>query len=358
MRIRPRYLIAFIVLLSAFVVGQWFFFKARFEAALPALEARAGAAGLDIGYSARVIKGFPFRLEAHYSAVRIARSDPLLSVALEADTAVLIRQLLSSDLSLAYFNAPRFAAASASPLPDRRSGEITAAFGAASLQMSLRGEGDALARVSAVFDQPSGRTELFSIGAFSAKQLQMHLGWPIEGRRARGGVLVPRVQANLQTAGLELRGRETDPLPPVIDRFELGLDIVLGTYAPLSEQGLTLWQAEDGKVQINALKGQWGDVTLASGGGAVQLDEAMRPKGNVVANVKGLAALTYAIDKTEILPPAQAEPVLLTLRLLRAGKKAEDEVPLRFDIDKGVLRLGPAPLIAFGSVVPLTADTR
>lgn len=358
MRIRPRYLILAIVCLIAFVVGQWFFFKSRFEAALPQLEARAAAMGLELTYEERVIKGFPFRLEAHYSAARIARSDPLLSFAVDAERAVLIRQLLSSELSLMYMPSPKFAAAFASALPGRRSGEVTLAFEAAAIQTSVRAQGQDVARISAVIDQPKGTTSLLAIGDFSAGQLQFHVGWPIEGRRAPSGQKATRLKTNAQFTGLTLIGNDTGPLPSMVAQAEIGLDVDISTYVPLSPQGLSLWQQEEGRVRVHKVKANWGDIAISNAKGAITLDDQLRPKGTLLLGVTGLAGLTYALDKTDILAPGLEEPALLTLRLLRAGKKAEDEVPLTFDIAEGVVRLGPAPLVALGPFATLPSDPR
>ncbi|MEO0410927.1 MAG: DUF2125 domain-containing protein [Pseudomonadota bacterium] len=358
MRIRPRYLIVAILCLIAFVGGQWFFFKSRFEAALPQMEARAAAMGLEIAYDARTIQGFPFRLEAHYTAVRIARTDPLLSFAVDAERAVVIRQLLGGDLSLVYMPAPKFAAAFASPLPRRRSGEVTLAFQAEAIHTSLRADGQDIARISTVIEQPKGASTLLAIGDFSARQLQFHLGWPIEGRSAPSGQMATRLKTNIQVTDLALLGNDTGPLPSTLAQAEMGLDIDIPTYAPLSPQGLSLWQQESGRARVRKLSASWGDVSIASAKGAITLDDQLRPKGNILLGVTGLAGLTYALDKTDILAPGLEEPALLTLRLLRAGKKAEDEVPLTFDIADAVLRLGPAPLVALGPVAILPSDPR
>ncbi|MEM7570615.1 MAG: DUF2125 domain-containing protein [Pseudomonadota bacterium] len=352
MRIQPRILILAIVLLIAFVVGQWFFFKSRFEAALPALEAQAARLGFDIQYETRTIKGFPFRLEAHYTRVRVARTDPLLSFAVEADQAVLLRQLLSTDLSLLYVDSPKVAAAMASPLPQGRTGELTFAFEAPAMQTSIRIADGALARFSAVIDQPRGQSKLFALGDFTAKQLQFHLGWPIEGRRAPDGQAAERLQTNVQFTQLTLPNRDTEPLPASLEAGEIGLGITIPSYMPLTPQGLRMWQSQTGKVDVRKLTGQWGDVTLDSGMGSFTLDGEGKVKGTLTANIKGLAALTYALDKTGALGPQVEEAALMTLRLLRTGKKAEDAVALPFDIDKGIVRLGPAPLVALGPVIP------
>lgn len=352
MRLRPRTLILAIVLLIAFVIGQWFFFKSRFEAALPTFEARAAALGFDIQYGSRSIGGFPFRLEARYKDVSLLRSNALLSLAVEADSAVLVRQLMRQDLTILSIEKPRFAVSAAAPLPNGKSGEANLAFEAPAMQTSLRSEDEALARISTVVDLPTGRGTVFGLGAFSAKQLQFHMNWPLEGRRAPEGQPAPRILIDSQFADLLLEDRDTGPLPPKIAKGHIGLQINLPSYAPLTSQGLRLWQLDGGSVDILRLDGAWGDIVFGSTSGSLKLDDTLRPQGDITVTVRGLAALTYALDKTGVLPPEAEEFALITLRLMRAGKKAEDDVPLPIQISDGVVRLGPAPLVQLGPVVP------
>lgn len=334
----------------AVIAGQWFYFKGKFETALPQLEARARAAGLDITHDGRSIHGFPFRLEARYQNISLTKTAPQLSFAIKAKQAVLIRQLLNQELSLLYFEAPRFAAAAEGPLPNGKTGEHTLAWSAPAIQTSLRSIGGHLARLSAVIDQPSGSTTLASVGGFSATQMQFHMNWPPAGRAADASAVAPRLILNTQAVGLDLKDAMTGPLPATLEKVQIGGTLHLGDYYALDPQGLKKWQSDGGFFALSQLDMRWGDVTIGNTTGRVSLDEAMRIKAQAEMSVTGLPALTYAADKTGILGP-QGDMALMTLRLLRAGASAETAVPLNFDIDEGVLRVGPAPLVLLGPIV-------
>lgn len=357
MRIKPSILIAMIAGLVAVIAGQWVYFKGKFEAALPQLEARAGAAGLSISYDSRSIHGFPFRLEARYQNIRITKAAPQLSFALKAKQAVLIRQLLKNDLSLLYFEAPEFAAAAEGPLPGGQTGEHILAWSAPAMQTSLRSIGSHLARLSAVIDLPEGTTTLANTDGFAATQLQFHMNWPPAQRAAPETDIEPRLILNMQAAGLALNDVDTGPLPQTLDKIQIGGTLHLGPYYDLDPAGLRQWQADGGYFALSQLDMQWGDVTLGNTTGRIALDDAMRLKAQAEISVTGLPALTYAADKTGVFG-LQEDMALMTLRLLRAGASGETAVPLNFDIDKGVLRLGPAPLVLLGAVVQQQVSER
>lgn len=347
MRVKPSILIAIIALVTAVIAAQWFFFKAQFEDRLPELEARAKMAGLDIQYTSRSIHGFPFRLEARYRDVTIAKTSAQLSFALKAKQAVLLRQLLKQDLSLLYLEAPQFAAAAEGPMPGGQTGEHTLVWDARAMQTSLRSFNGDLARVSVVIDLPDGETTLASMGSFSAEQMQFHMNWPIEGRRTPTGQLAPRLIINTQAVGLTLQDAETGPLPSTIAKVQLGGTLHLADYYPLEPAGLKQWQADKGVLAITQFDLHWGDVVASAGKGTLRLDEALLLKGPAQVTITGLPALTYAVDKTDVFG-IQEDMALLTLRLARAGAKGDTPIALDFDIEDGIIRLGPAPLVFLG----------
>lgn len=340
------------------IAGQWFYFKAQFEGVLPQLEARAAAAGFDVQYSKRGIHGFPFRLEARYQDFTVSKSDASLSFAMQAKQAVLIRQLLRHDLSLLYLEAPQFAASADGPKPRGQTGEHVLAFSAPAMQTSLRSVEGALARVSAVIDLPEGRTTLFDIDDFAATQMQFHMNWPIEGRRAAAGQLVPRVEINMQAANLDLKSNETAPLPSTIAKVQVGGLLSLAEYYRLEPAGLRQWQDDNGVFAFNQFDLNWGDVTVNDSKAQLSLDGALRLKGQGYVTVTGLPALTYAVDKADVFQGDFEEMALLTLRLARAGASGETPVKLDFNIDGGIVRVGPAPLIGLGPFVKAEREGR
>lgn len=357
MRVKPSILIAIIGLIIAVIAGQWFYFKAKFEAKLPQLEARVRAAGLELAYDARSIHGFPFRLEARYRNITLSKTAAQLSFALTAKQAVLMRQLLREDLSLLYFQEPQFAASAEGPLPGGQTGEHTMTWSAPAVQTSLRSMNGQLARLSSVIERPQGETSLASIGAFAAEQMQFHMNWPIEGRRTLKTQLAPRVILNTQATGLTLEAADTGPLPQRLEKVQIGGTVHLADYYPLEPAGLAQWQADKGFFALSQFDLTWGDFSIGKSKGTLRLDDALLLKGPAQMTVTGLPALTYAIDKTDVLGP-QEEIALLTLRLTRAGASGQTPITLNFDIDKGVVRLGPAPLVLLGPVVKTNDNER
>jgi len=347
MRIKPSILIAIFVALLAVATGQWFYFKAQFLNRLPALEARAKDAGVNLSYTARTIKGFPFRLEAHYADAKLSFTAPQLSFALAAQEMVLIRQLLKEDLSLLYFDSPQFAAAAEGPLPNGKTGEINMTWRAPIMQASLRSAGQTLTRLSTVIDQPVGQTQLAGIGTFDAKQMQFHMNWPGNNQ----------VILNAQATNLSLKDAQTGPLPQMVNKVQIGTSIAPDGGYPLEPMGLASWQQAGGRVQLTQFEVDWDDIHISQSTGTLRLEDDLTLKGQIRLSVVGLPALTYAIDKTDVLGP-QEEFALLTLRLSRAGMTAENAVPLDFDVTEGLLRLGPAPLVRLGPVAQIDAETR
>ncbi|MEM6682463.1 MAG: DUF2125 domain-containing protein, partial [Pseudomonadota bacterium] len=303
--------------------------------------------GISVQYTARSIHGFPFRLEARYSDPIVKFSAPQLSFAIEAKQMVLIRQLLRDDLSLLYFEAPRFAASLEGPLPDGQTGELSMVWQAPVMQTSLRSRSGSLARLSSVIDQPSGETNLASIGAFTAQQMQFHTNWPDSGH----------VILNSQATDLALKDADTGPLPPLIKKVQVGSTLYAERRYPLEPIGLSAWSQDGGTAELTQFDVNWGDVRIGDARGTIKLDEALALKGQLQVSVTGLPALTYAIDKTDVLGP-QEDFALITLRLSRAGSTAETAVPLMFEINDGLVLLGPAPLVRLGPVARLGSEPR
>jgi hypothetical protein len=357
MRVKPSILIAIIGLIIAVIAGQWFYFKAKFESSLPQLEDRVRAAGLELSYETRSIHGFPFRLEARYRNIAISKTAAQLSFALTSQQAVLLRQLLREDLSLLYFQEPQFAASAEAPKPGGQIGEHIMVWSAPAMQTSLRSINGQMARLSSVIERPQGETSLASIGAFAAEQLQFHMNWPIEGRRAPVTQLAPRLILNTQATGLMLEEADTRPLPQTIEKVQIGGTLHLAEYYPLEPAGLAQWQTDKGFFALSQFDLTWGDFSIGKSKGTLRLDEELLLKGPAQMTVTGLPALTYAIDKTDVLGP-QEEIALLTLRLARAGATGETPITLNFDVDEGVVRLGPAPLVLLGPMARTNSNER
>jgi hypothetical protein len=148
---------------------------------------------------------------------------------------------------------------------------------------------------------------------------------------------------------LETSGRATGVRPAGADRLPFDGPATLSWRAALrgpvdptgGVTGLALWRDAGGVVDIHHLSVSWAPVDLV-GDGTVALDEAMRPEGAGVAQVRGVAEALDRLVALGRMKPGDA--ALLKLAAIAASEPSEDGSGQRIrapvSVQDGTLRVG------------------
>ena len=117
-----------------------------------------------------------------------------------------------------------------------------------------------------------------------------------------------------------------------------------------TEDQIARWQASDGRLTINAVDVVWGPMN-ATGAGAVALDAALQPAGELTLSVSGLEATITAFEQAGMIDDNAASLArLVLLALARPGPNGNTvELPLTI-VDRQV-SLGPVPLLILPRIV-------
>ncbi|MGU3536543.1 DUF2125 domain-containing protein [Methylobacterium sp. A54F] len=276
-RSRVGLFLPYILLLAVAVLwtAGWFYVRARAVSEIDGWMAREAAAGRTWTCADRSVGGYPFRIELRCGTLRLARSDGGFS--------------LGPTTAVVQVYQPRHGLIEAEGPFRVEQGGLNADVTWRKLQGSFHGASDGFVRASLVVDGPKGAVT----GAqpapitFEAKHLELHAR-PTPGRFESEGAV-----------DLSLRAEQV--LLPLIDPVignaapaDLALDATLEQAAGLRTrplpQELEAWRRAGGSLDIALLSLAKGDRRLQARG-ALSLDEAHRPAGQLDLRASGLESL-------------------------------------------------------------------
>lgn len=266
--------ILLLVLALAWTAG-WFWIRGKAVSEMDAWLAREAEKGRQWTCTDRSITGFPFRLELRCTSLSFARADG--SFTLGPVTAI-----------VQVYN-PRHALLEAVGPFRVRQDELNAEVTWATLAASFQGKSDGFTLASLVVTEPKGSVT----GAapdpidFSVKRLELHAR-PTPGRFESDGA----VDASLRAAQAAIP--QLDALSGSAEPTDIGLDAtieqatVLRTGRVVNE--LEKWRKAGGRLDITQLSLVKGPQQ-ANARGALALDEAHRPAGQLELRAAGLDSL-------------------------------------------------------------------
>ena len=187
----------------------------------------------------------------------------------------------------------------------------------------------------------------------SADRLQLH-GRPAPIQKNGAQAAEPNAEGQqiaLRVNNMTIEGLEDFPLGQKID--ELALSSVLhGTIAKLpSAETLGDWRDAGGFLEIQALDVRWGHGIL-KGGGALALDDHMRPLGKLDTRISGYGKILEALASTGQVDADAARTIGFGLNLLaKDGEDGSRYIALPLTAQEGGMYLGPIFLMRLNSLL-------
>jgi hypothetical protein len=207
---RPLLLLGVVLLLLAGYAAFWTIRLQGFKAEIATLTADPAAPFAIEGQGVRY-GGFPYRFEAHFDQATATRQRPDYQLTLQADHVVILRQVWTPDLHLAFAeNVTLTGALRPSALPPVRAT-------ARELEASLRVAGGAVQRLSLVFEGLAVPAGVLSAQALAAERLELH------SRETRA------LTASADVAAAQSDPAPTDPMKrAVVEMIMRGTGLMLG----------------------------------------------------------------------------------------------------------------------------------
>jgi hypothetical protein len=312
---RPFILVA-VVLLALGGYGLWWRTQAAaFQAAVNAYLGNA-CAPVQIVHDGPVqFGGFPYRLEARFANARVTTRPQLGVVArLSSPKLALEAQpwrkgffLLMTDKATLTVTGPGFDA----------DGTSMSAAGSYA-QASLRLDGGRIERLSVMLMQPKAQTSLFNTGAFTAKDIQLHLR-EAQARKAEGASAAPLAELFLR--GTQFTRGGTAPVNLVVDTQ------LTGPLPPMcGSLGLEAWRTGAGALKLRSIEATSADMTAKG-------DATLALGANGEIQLAGTLTTDRPIWLEQLLRGEPLSP--------RTGRPAPQKVPVT--IQGGELRIGQSP---------------
>ena len=140
------------------------------------------------------------------------------------------------------------------------------------------------------------------------------------------------------------------PLGDTIQLIQANLE--LHEPIPNADLGLVLvdWRDADGAVEIEASQVRWGTLDM-DGDGGFTLDDQMRPKGWVNAQIRGYATTIDAFDAAGLLDDDERDAIDAVLGFLnQEGRRGN--IGLMVRAEDGLIYVGPVSLGKIGPLIP------
>ena len=334
---RPRYaaLLAVIVLLVLGYVGFWFWMARAVEQGVQRWAEDRRAEGMEVGWDALSVGGFPFRLEVAVEAPRLAQPRSPLAPEWRGERLVAYAEPWSLRHVIARFEGQHELSF--------RQGEQRRRIGlsARAWLASWAGE-NGRARVDLDL-RDAVATDSAAPGPTRAARLQVH---------ARPGHAANAVaDLALQVSGLLLPSAEGLPLGPEVTLLEVDAALM----GPLPPPGLGYpeavlrWRDDGGVVEVRRFALEWGEVRLEANG-TLALDAATRPEGAFSARLWNHRRLLEALVASRAMSADDARLAAAALDLLAAAGNGAVAAPI--SAQNGRLWLGPAAVARLSPLLP------
>lgn len=336
MRIRLAALVALIGLGVAAYVAFWFWMANAAEEGVQRWAEERRSAGMDVGWRALSVDGFPFRLAVTLDEPRVALPGHPLAPEWRGERVVAFAQPWSLRHVIARFEGEH---ALAFRQGDRRR---RIALSAGSWLASWRAG-------------PDGRPERISIDLHDLEARDSAAAGPTRAARlqahARPGQKAGAlVDLAFKAEDVLLPAAEAPPLGPAVALVELDAT-VMGPLPPGGyPEAVLRWRDEGGVVEVRRLVVDWGEVRLEAAG-TLTLDAATRPEGAFTAKLWNHGKLLDALVAAEALSADDARLARAALDLLAAAGGGAVSVPVT--AQNGKLWLGP---VAAARLSPLLPD--
>ena len=272
----PYILLALLVV--AWSIG-WFWIRDRAEREMDAWLTREAAAGRTWTCADRSVTGYPFRIEVRCAAVSLSRSDGGFR--------------LGPTTAVAQIYQPRLVIVESQGPFHVQQGDLTGDASWRALQGSFHGASGGFTRASLVVDDPKVAVTAPGLQPVSiaGQHLELHARPNPARYEAEGAVDMALQLARAAVPALDALTGSPALLDASLDAT-LTQATVIGTGAVPRE--LEKWRQAGGLLEITALSLAKGDQRIQAKG-AIALDDAHRPSGQIDLRAAGVDALIGSI---------------------------------------------------------------
>jgi hypothetical protein len=266
------------VLVVAWSVG-WFWIRGRAEHEMDAWLSREAAAGRTWTCDDRSVTGYPFRIELRCAAVTLSRSDGSFRVG----PTTVVAQVYQPRLVIVESQGPFHV----------QQGDLTGDASWGALRGSFHGAAGGFTRASLVIDAPKVAVTGPGVQPVSlaGRHLELHARPNPARFEAEGATDVSLQLAQAAVPALDALTGNPAPLDASLDAT-LTHATVIGTGAVPRE--LEKWRQAGGLLELAALSLAKGDQRIQAKG-ALALDDAHRPTGQIDLRAAGVDALVGSI---------------------------------------------------------------
>lgn len=327
-----------LLLVSAALAGAWFWARAALEDGISRWREEQIERGYLVEYNGPAFAGFPFALSVSFTAPRVVTPQGLTWQGPPISGEAKVWDPFTIDLS--YPGLHRLSLAEGGEL---RTADITAeqATGRVVLQRDGRVE-------SARIDLTQLVLRGEGLDSLAAQRLTARLGPLTAG--ADGGL--EQLDLVAEAIGVQLPPGRGEPLGDQVAKLSFDSTIVGGIPPGKPEIALPAWRDRGGAWRFRRLAAIWGPLDLQADG-ALSLDEALRPAGQLDSTLRGAGAVIDRLVEAGTMKPEAALAARLALMALGKPDGATGETVLTVPISlrQGMLYLGPIPIAPIAPVL-------
>lgn len=327
-----------LLLASVAVTAYWLWARDALETGIARWRSEQIERGYEIAYRGPSFGGFPFALSVSFEAPRVTTPQGIVWQGPPVSGEAKLWDPFTIDLHF-----PGLHRLSVTEGGETRQSNITAESAGGQVVLERDGRVES-ARVDL------GQLALSGDGleSLALQRLTARLG-PL--RPAEGDGL-ERLDVVAEAIGVKLPPGQGDLLGDELARLSFDSTLVGGIPPGKPETALPAWRDRGGAWRFHRLAALWGPLDLQADG-ALQLDQALRPEGQLDAKVKGAGAVIDRLTAAGKLKPEAALAARLAVAALGRTDSSTGETVLAVPISlrQGMLYLGPIPLFPIAPVL-------
>ncbi|HMA15331.1 MAG: DUF2125 domain-containing protein [Bacteroidota bacterium] len=327
-----------LLLVSAALAGAWLWARAALEDGIARWREEQIERGYVVEYRGPDFAGFPFALSVSFTAPRVVTPQGLTWEGPPISGEARVWDPFTIDLSY-----PGLHRLSLAEDGETRAADITAeeATGRVVLESDGRVE-------SARIDLAQLVLRGEGVESMAAQRLTARLGPLTAG--ADGGL--EELDLVAEAIGVQLPPGRGEPLGDQVAKLSFDSTVVGGIPPGKPETALPAWRDRGGAWRFRRLAAIWGPLDLQADG-ALSLDEALRPEGQLDSTLKGAGAVIDRLVAAGRMKPEAALAARLAVMALGRpdGVTGETVLTVPISLRQGMLYLGPIPIAPIAPVL-------
>ena len=327
-----------LLLVCASLAGTWLWARHALEQGVARWRAEQIERGYTVDYRGPSFSGFPFILSVSFEAARVTTPQGLTWQGPPVQGEAKLWDPFTIDLAF-----PGLHRLSLADGGETRQADISAesATGRVVLQSDGRVE-------SASIDLGALQLRGDEIEPVALQRLTARLG-PL---RPGDGDSLEQLDLVAEAIGVQLPPGRGELLGDEVARLSFDSTLIGGIPPGKPETALPAWRDRGGSWRFHRLAALWGPLDLQADG-ELQLDQALRPAGELDSRLKGAGAIIDRLSATGKIKPDAALAARLVVAALGRPDSVTGESVLAVPISlrQGMLYLGPIPLFPIAPVL-------